>query len=51
MGRPKGGAAEASKKPKAKPKQRGGVDFKVTTTPAVSWSARPTTPTLRHFRL
>ncbi|KAM0881323.1 hypothetical protein ACQ4PT_033013 [Festuca glaucescens] len=28
MGRPKGGAAETSKKPKAKPKQRGGVDFK-----------------------
>ncbi|KAM0866067.1 hypothetical protein ACQ4PT_042862 [Festuca glaucescens] len=28
MGRPKGGAPEASKKPKAKPKQRGGVDFK-----------------------
>jgi pre-rRNA-processing protein IPI1 len=32
MGRPKGGAAAAStKKPKAKTKQRGGVDFKVTT--------------------
>ncbi|CAM0904271.1 unnamed protein product [Alopecurus aequalis] len=28
MGRPKGGAAGASKKPKSKPKQRGGVDFK-----------------------
>ncbi|KAM0913507.1 hypothetical protein ACQ4PT_012109 [Festuca glaucescens] len=28
MGRPKGGAAAASKKPRAKPKQRGGVDFK-----------------------
>jgi hypothetical protein len=47
MGRPKGGAGEASKKPKSKLKQRGGVDFKVTTTPAVSWSERPTTPTLR----
>jgi pre-rRNA-processing protein IPI1 len=29
MGRPKGGAASSSKKPKAKQKQRGGVDFKV----------------------
>ncbi|KAM0827977.1 hypothetical protein ACQ4PT_067848 [Festuca glaucescens] len=28
MGKTKGGAAAASKKPKAKPKQRGGVDFK-----------------------
>lgn len=28
MGRPKGGAASSSKKPKAKQKQRGGVDFK-----------------------
>jgi hypothetical protein len=44
MGRPKGSAAAASKKPKAKPKQRGGVDFKVTTAPAVSWNTTPTLP-------
>jgi hypothetical protein len=29
MGKIKGGTAAASKKPKSKPKQRGGVDFKV----------------------